>query len=173
MNPAFQRIALAAVLGLGLVVPAAAQDGAPRPDGPRGQSGAERRALFEDMRQRREQRLHDLLQIKPDQETVFRTFVSSLGQGRPGPGQRRRGPGLQGAERETLTTPQRLDRQARRLAEAQRRLLAESAAVKTFYAALDPDQRKAFDALGGAGLGRGWGRRGPFMRSRLEGPALR
>ena len=180
MKPTFQRVALAAVLGLGLVVSAAAQDRSPAPGGSAGPRGGDRQKLFEDRQHSREQRLHDLLQIKPDQETAFRTFVASLEQARPergqiprgqrrdgGPGPRQRG---SGAADETLTTPQRLDRAAQRLADAQQRLQKEAAAVKTFYAVLSPDQRKAFDAMDGAGLGRGSGRRGGFIRSRFEGP---
>jgi hypothetical protein len=176
MKPTLQRVALAAALGLGLAVSAAAQDRAPGPNGPQGQRGADRQKLFEDRRGHREQRLHDLLQIKPDQETAFRTFVSSLEQSRPQREQRGDGPrgqrqrGRQGGEREALTTPQRLDRQAQRLADAQQRLQKESTAVKIFYAALMPDQRKAFDAMGGVGRGHGFGRRGGFTRSRFEGP---
>lgn len=176
MKPTFQRVALAAVLGLGLVVTAAAQDRAPGPGGPQGQRGADRQKLFEARQHRQEQRLHDLLQIKPDQEPAFRTFVSSLeqargerGRGQRGQGERGPGRGGQPGAPEALTTPQRLDRQAQRLADAQQRLQKRSAAVKTFYAALSPDQRKAFDAMGGAGLGR----RGGFVRSRFEGPPLR
>lgn len=173
MKPAFQRVALAAVLGFGLVVSAAAQDRGPGPgpNGPPGARGGDRQKLFEDVQHRREQRLHDLLQIKPDQEMAFRTFVSSVEQARPQLGQRgpRRGEGL--GERETLTTPQRLDRQAQRLAQAQQRLQKEQAAVKTFYAVLSPEQRKAFDAAGG--VGRGFGRHGGFMQSRFEGPPIR
>jgi len=180
MKPTFQRVALAAVLGFGLVVSAAAQDRGPGPGGTvPGARGADRQKLFEDMQHRREQRLHDLLQIKPDQETAFRTFASSLEQPRPGRGQRQGGPGQRrlgpGNEGETLTTPQRLDRAAQRLADAQQRLQKQSAAVKTFYAVLNPDQRKAFDAMGGVGFGRGggFGHRGGFMRSRFEGPQIR
>jgi hypothetical protein len=185
MKPNLQRVALAAALGFGLVVSAAAQDRGPGPGGtaPGGAPGArggDRQKLFEDMQHRREQRLHDLLQIKPDQETAFRTFASSLDQARPqrqrqgGPGERRRGPG---DEREALTTPQRLDRAVQRLADAQQRLQKETAAVKTFYAVLTPDQRKAFDAVDGAGRGPGpgpgFGRRGGFMPSRFEEPPIR
>jgi hypothetical protein len=179
MKPTLQRVALAAVLGFGLVVSAAAQDRGPGPGvtAP-GARGADRQKSFEDMQHRREQRLHDLLQIKPDQETAFRAFAASLEQARPqrhrqgGPDERRGS--AAGDQRETLTTPQRLDRQAQRLADAQQRLQKESAAVKTFYAVLTPDQRKAFDAMGGEGLGRGgFGRRGGFMRSRFEGPQVR
>jgi hypothetical protein len=132
------------------------------------------------MQHKREQRLHDLLQIKPDQESAFRTFASSLEQARPQRGVRQggqRGPGRDGAreERAALTTPERLDRSLQRLAQAQQRLQKEAAAVKTFYAVLSPDQRKAFDAAGGVGFGRGdgFGRRGGFMRSRFEGPPIR
>ena len=173
MKPTFQRVALAAVLGLGLVVSAAAQDRSPGPGGPAGPRGGDRQKLFEDWQHRREQRIHDLLQIKPDQETAFRTFVSSLEQARPAHGQRLRGPGAAQGEREALTAPQRLDRAAQRLADRQQRLQKESAAVKTFYAVLTPDQRKSFDAMGGVGRGDGFGRRGGFMRSRFEGPQLR
>jgi len=181
MKPTFQRVALAAALGFGLVVSAAAQDRGPGPGGTApGARGADRQKLFEDMQHRREQRLHDLLQIKPDQETAFRTFTSSLEQARPARGQRRgdkgqRGPGRDAAqgERAALTTPERLDRQAQRLADAQQRLQKEAAAVKTFYAVLTPDQRKAFDAMGGVGRGPGFGRRGGFVRSRFQGAPLR
>jgi protein CpxP len=189
MKPNFQRVALAAALGFGLVVSAAAQDRGPAPGAAAGAPrGADRQKQFEARQHNREQRLHDLLQIKPDQETAFRTYVSSIEQARPkrgarngGPGQRgqgERGPGAQG-ERAALTTPERLDRQVQRLAEAQQRLQKEAAAVKTFYAALSPEQRKAFDVSGGVGFGRGdrggggFGRRGGFIRSRFEGPQVR
>ena len=193
MKPPFQRVVLAAALGLGLAVSAAAQDRGPGPGGPPGPRGGDRQKLFEDMQHRREQRLHDLLQIKPDQEAAFRTFVSSLDQLRPqrglrrdGAGQGPQGQGAQGqggqgqagpgrgraqAERATLTAPERLDRSAQRLAQAQQRLQKEAAAVKAFYAALSPEQRKAFDSMPpmiGGGGGHGFGGRG--ARGRIEGP---
>jgi protein CpxP len=188
MKPTVQRVALAAVLGFGIVVSAAAQDRGPGPGGPPGPRGGDRQKMFQDMQHRREQRLHDLLQIKPDQETAFRTYVSSLeqlrpqhgqrtgagGQGAPGqgaPGQAgpRRG-GVPGQQAAPLTTPERLDRSLQRLAEAQQRLQKQAAVVKTFYAAISPEQRKAFDTMGGAGLGGGgFGRHGG-MHHRFEGP---
>ena len=177
MKPIFQRVVLASVLGLGLVVSAAAQDRGPGPNGPR---GGDRQAQYQDMQHRREQRLHDLLQIKPEQESAFRAFTSSLEQQRPQDaraGGRREGP--QAQPRESLTTPQRLDRQLQRLAEAQARLQKQAAAVKTFYAALPAEQRKVLDEFPVVGLGRGrggergFGGRGGFMRGRFEGPRFR
>jgi len=177
MKPTYQRVVLAAVLGVGLVVSAAAQDRGP--NGPPGPRGGDRQAQYQDMQHRREQRLHDLLQIKPEQESAFRAFTSSLEQQRPQDaraGGRREGP--QAQPRESLTTPQRLDRQLQRLAEAQARLQQRAAAVKTFYAALSADQRKVLDEFPIMGLGRGGGERGlggrgGFMRGRFEGPRLR
>lgn len=182
MKSTVHRIAVASALTLGLAVSAAvAQDRPAGPGGPQAQGRhreGDRQAFFAEMRQRREQRLHDLLQIKPDQETAFRTFVSSLEQLRPqpGPGQaqgERRGPGGPGAgERAALTTPERLDRMAQREAERQQRLQKVTAAVKTFYAALTPEQRKVFDMSPGLLRGGGHGGFGGHLwRGRFEGPA--
>ncbi len=172
MKPTYQRIALAAVLGLGLVVSAAAQERGPGPGAPAGQRGGDRQKLFAEMQQKREQRLHDLLQIKPDQETSFHAFTTALQQARPHHGRKGRDGAEGKGQRAALTTPERLDRAAQRLADAQARLQKTSAAVKTFYAVLSPDQKKAFDAmpmqLGGGH--RGFGGHGGFMRGRFEGP---
>lgn len=173
MKPTFQRIALAAVIGFGLVVSASAQDRAPASGGPQGPRGGDRQKLFEDMQHRREQRLHDLLQIKPDQEAAFRAFTTVLEQARPHRDHDRQGRDGSKA-RAQLTTPERLDRAAQRMAERQQRMQKTSAAVKTFYAALTPDQRKAFDAMPmpfGGDHG-GFGHRGGFMRGRFEGAPL-
>ena len=184
MKPTFQRVALAAALGFGLVVSAAAQDRGPGAGAAAaGARGGDRQKLFADMQHKREQRLHDLLQIKSDQETAFHTYVTALEQARPQRGQRQGGrrdggPGAGGpggAQRMPLTAPERLDRSAQRLAEAQQRLQKESAAVKTFYAVLSPDQRKVFDEFPAMdrGHGHGFGGRGRFMRSRFDGPPIR
>ena len=151
----------------------------PQAQGPH--RGGDRQKLFAEMQHRREQRLHDLLQIKADQEPAFRAFMTSLEQQRPqrGPGQGAqgkdgRGPGADG-QRMPLTTPERLDRMAQRMADRQQRLQKETAAVKTFYAALTPEQRKVFDMspglihAGHRGGGHGFGRH--MWRARFEGPA--
>jgi protein CpxP len=170
MKPTFQRLAVLGALGMSLCVAASAvaQD---RPGGPPpGARAGEHQKMFEDMKHRREQRLHDLLQIKPDQETAFRAYISGLEALRPQRQQGPRGPGAEPEARKPLTTPERLDREAQRMAERQQRQQKAAAVTKTFYAALSPDQRKAFDTLahgfggehGGRGghmgmRGRGWG----------------
>ena len=180
MKSTVHRIAVASVLCLGLASAAAAQD---RPAGQGGSQaqgqhrGGDRQKMFAEMKQRREQRLHDLLQIKPDQEPAFHTFLTSLEQLRPqhGPGQGK-GPDGRGPEHMPLTTPERLDRMAKRQADRQQRLQKETAVIKTFYAALTPEQRKVFDMSPGllraghrGGEGHGFGRH--MWRARFEGPA--
>jgi protein CpxP len=175
MNGSWKRAAAASALCLGLAAFAtagAAQD-RPSPAGPAGaagqrapgqrapgQRGADRQKMFEEMRQRREQRMHDLLQIKPDQEAAFHTFLTAVApphrEGKDGQRGPSAGPGREhGPWAKPKTTPERLDRMTARLA----RMQATIAATRTFYAALSPDQRKAFDALPMAG-GRGHGHRG-------------
>lgn len=178
----FQRFALAGVLCLGLAASAAAaQDRPPalgqaqghRGPEARGPRAGDRQQRFADMEHRRTQRLHDLLQIRPDQDGAFRTFMTALEQARPQRGPRRDGqPGRRrdpGAPAEVpLTTPERLDRMnqrmAERTAERRQRLQKTTAAVKAFYAVLSPEQRRAFDGLpvmrGGERGGRHWGGHG-------------
>lgn len=157
MKVTFQRAAAAGVLILTLAGAAAAsaQDRQPGPARD-GQRAAERQKMFEEFRQRREQRLHDILQIKPAQEAAFKTFVSSVG-----PKPRGEKDGRPGPERKEITTTERLDRMAQRLAEAQGRIQA----TRAFYASLSPEQRKAFDEIGP-----GMGRSMMAERVRFRGP---
>src|ERR1700761_915860 len=148
MKTTFQRLAVASALCMGLAASAAAaQDKPAGPGGPQAQGqhrGGDRQKMFAEMKQRREQRLHDLLQIKADQEPAFHTFLTSLEQLRPqhGPGQDK---GHDGRDQHMpLTTPERLDRMAQRQAERQQRMQKAAAVIKTFYAALTPEQRKVF-----------------------------
>lgn len=73
------------------------------------------------------------------------------------------------AEEAALTTPQRLDRMVKHMAEESAKHQAEMQthvdAVKRFYAALTPSQQKAFDALHEGGMGEmHGGPGGPGMR---------
>lgn len=148
MNVDFKRAAFAGVLCLTLAgaVGASAQDRQPGPPGRNaGQRAAERQKMFEEFKQRREMRLHDLLQIKPAQEGAFKAYLAAI---EPAP--KDHPMPAPGAMPKPLTTPERLDRAAQRIAEMQKRL----AATRTFYAGLSPEQQKAFDELGPMG-GRG------------------
>ncbi len=121
--------------------PAAAPAG-PDAHGPR---GGDRHFDPARMQARFDKRFADLkvkLQITPQQEGAWNTFVAGS---RPQFDQRP--PKFDRAEFDKLTTPQRIDRmremQARRSAEMNKR----ADAVKTFYAALNPAQQKSFDLM--------------------------
>lgn len=93
------------------------------------------------MQQRAEQRLADLkkdLQITPDQEGAWAQFTTAMK-----PPARPSRPDREAIAK--MTTPERIDQmrtiRQQRMAEADRR----GAAVKTFYAALSPEQKKRFD----------------------------
>lgn len=121
--------------------------GAPPP------AGAEQGHWGEHRREHAEHRakaLHDILNIRPEQEAAFQTFIGSM---RPPAAH----DGMQGHhdmdEMRSLTTPERLDRMAQRMSERQAKFQERAAATKAFYAALAPEQRRAFDALPGIGMG--------------------
>jgi hypothetical protein len=103
-------------------------------------------------------RLHDILNIQPGQDAAFQAFITSMKQGEGGLGEPH-----DMAEMQALTTPERLDRMADRMAKRQAEFQRRADAVRTFYAALDPGQKRAFDALHGMmrggrhGGGQGWG----------------
>jgi len=150
-------LALAAALALTAATSAMAQQPPGRPA-----PSPERQAMREAHERQRMADLRTVLRLRPDQEPVLSAFLQA---GRRPKMDGRRGPPPQ--EGQPMTTPQRLDemaqRDAERAAEGQRR----AGALRTFYAALSPDQRQVFDALmrlqgprGGMHGGRG-GMRGP------------
>lgn len=102
--------------------------------------------------------LHDILNIQPGQEDAFKAFLAAMKPNHPpgerpgmGPGEHRDGQDVAG-----LTTPQRLDREAARMAAHQAEFQHRADAIRAFYAALTPEQQRAFDALphehGGHGM---------------------
>jgi hypothetical protein len=114
------------------------------PPGPAGGPGHEP-ARMEQMHAKRQERmakhlanLKQKLAITPAQEAAWSAWTASLQ-----PTQHQR---PNRAEFQNLTTPERIDRmrslRAERNAEMDRRMDA----TKTFYAALNPDQKKVFDA---------------------------
>jgi Spy/CpxP family protein refolding chaperone len=149
-------LAIAAAIALTAVTGAMAQ----QPPGRRPAPSPEMQAMREAHEKQRMADLRTVLRLRPDQEPALSAFLQAGRRPKMGD---RRGPPPQG---QAMTTPQRLDemakRDAERTAEGQRR----ADALRTFYAALGPDQRQVFDALmrlqGPRGMhsGRG-GMRGP------------
>ena len=98
------------------------------------------------------------LAITPAQEGAWNAFTASM---KPAAG------GMMGMKREDrqkmheemqkLTTPERIDRMKALHAERQAQMDKRAEAVKVFYAALNPEQRKTFDSLPQHGGGRGHG----------------
>lgn len=159
-------LALCAVLASAAAVQAQESAAPAAPPAHRGWDPTQFRARVEARRAERLKALHDVLAIRPDQESAFQTFASAL---RAPGGQPGRKP-QDRAALTNLTTPERLDRMAQRMQERtarhQARFAQRATATKAFYATLDPTQQKAFDALsllrGGDHHGR-WGHgRGSF-----------
>lgn len=97
------------------------------------------------------------LQLTPEQEPAWSAFVESM---RPGQPPRAPEAAAAPADLARMTTPERIDRlramRARHAAEADRR----GEAIKTFYAALTPAQKKVFDDETARMFERGpWGKR--------------
>jgi protein CpxP len=164
-----RRLALMAAAVLTITTTAAvavAQDGPPPPgmppmadDGPSGGSGGppmmrHHRRLDPEARA---QHLRDVLQLRADQDGALKAYLAATGpKDRDGDG-RRDGPRRDAADTppKALTTPERLDRETEHLTRAKARIDA----TRSFYAALSPSQKKAFDALGPMAGGHG-----PMMR---------
>ncbi len=134
------------------------------------------RAAMEQRRaERRAQRNRDLvtvLRLTPAQTGALEAFVASQA---PPRRDMRDGPGAGPPEPGLLTTPQRLDEQARRSDERRAFETRRTQGLRDFYAVLSPEQRQVFDALerlrdsGGPGVGHG-GPGGPGGPGRPDGP---
>jgi Spy/CpxP family protein refolding chaperone len=109
--------------------------------------------------------LHEVLDLRPDQEAAFQAFQAALAPPPEAAGAPRERPDHDMA---ALTTPERLDRMADRMARRQDDFQRKAAAIKQFYTVLGPGQQRAFDALLDLKAIEGPGRRGPG-----EGPGWR
>jgi periplasmic protein CpxP/Spy len=90
----------------------------------------------------RAQHLRDVLQLRADQDGALEAYLAA--NARKGwDNDRPKKDDVDGPPK-MLTTPERLDRETERLAQAKARIDA----TRAFYAALSPSQKKAFDALG-------------------------
>jgi len=155
---------------------------------------AKAQARMHDHMEMHAKHLHDLLQLRPDQDAALQTLLAALapspmdhggdhhwGPGGPAAGQ----PGPDGHDDfAKLTTPERLDKMAAmmsaRTAKRQAEFQTRAEAIKAFYAVLSPEQKRAFDALppetlamhggrGGGDHGEGHGDWGGHMGPRGPG----
>jgi Spy/CpxP family protein refolding chaperone len=122
----------------------------------------DREAWREAHEARRARFLHDVLSIRADQESAFQTFLADM---RPPARDHKDWAEHKDADAAPMTTPERLDRMAammaRHDAEHQAEMQHRVEAVKRFYAVLNPEQKRAFDALHDRGGMGGPGRHGP------------
>lgn len=110
------------------------------------------------------------LRLTPAQEPAWNAFVAGA---MPAP--RAMNPADfagRRAEMAKLTLPQRMERRMQRMQERQARMASRVAALKTFYAALTPEQQQVLEqsmrhhrrGMGGEGMGRGMGRHHGMQR---------
>lgn len=170
MRPIFRRAAVSALAVLSAAViaaPAAWAQDAQRPNAD--QMHARMQQMREAHERQRAADMRTILRLRPDQEAALTAFMQSHDRrGKGGGSAERRGPPGDGAM--AMTTPQRLDEMARRDSERDAMKKRHAEALRTFYAALSPDQRQVFDALQrmhGGGRG-GWG--GGHSGGGMHGP---
>jgi len=108
-----------------------------------------REQRMQEMVEMRAHRIHDVLNLRPDQDAALKTLLASTERRHHegGPGEDKMRHGQEGMTK--LTTPQRLDQMAARMAEHQAQFQQHAAAIKTFYASLSPEQQRTFDAVPG------------------------
>lgn len=101
------------------------------------------------MRERAEAKaraLHDILNIRPDQETAFQALTETM----PG-SHHEHGAMVMDSDHDemgAMTMPDRMDRMAAHMADKQTEFQHHADAVKRLYGQLGPEQRRAFDAVG-------------------------
>ncbi|HXQ10504.1 MAG TPA: Spy/CpxP family protein refolding chaperone [Caulobacteraceae bacterium] len=142
MNHIFKASAAVAASAalLGLACAALGQDQQPAPRQP---PTAEQRAQWRADRQAEHaQRLTALLNLRPDQQPALQSFLAAMA-----PAQHEHGGPPPGGTQAQLTTPQRLDRMADRMAKHEAQFHQRADAIRSFYSALSPEQQKAFDAM--------------------------
>lgn len=107
----------------------------------------------------RQAELKAKLKLTPAQEGAWTTFAASM----LPPTRGARMTPEQRAEMDKLTTPERIDKmralRTQRMAEMNTSMDKRGEATKTFYAALNADQKKVFDSqrMGKGGMGHGTG----------------
>lgn len=148
-------LAGAALLALGAGAVATAQPTPPAADAGRPAAHTQMREHMRERVEARAKQVHDALNLRPGQEAAWQAMVGEVRAGF-----RHDGPRGERPNAAAMTTPERLDFMAARMAEHQARFQRTAAAVKRFYAQLDPQQQKVFDAVAGRGMGMMGGRGG-------------
>lgn len=90
--------------------------------------------------------MRTLLQLRPEQEPAFQAFLAATKPDMPRFEKKLDKDGKP-PEHKVLTTPERLDMQAKRMAEHQAAFQKRAAATRAFYGQLSPSQQKVFDTL--------------------------
>ena len=142
MNLLLRASASVAAMAAGVSVAYAvqAQDQAPPAQGP-AHSAEQRAAWMHDRQEAHAKALQAILNLRPDQEAAFQAFQAAM---TPPPHEHHDMDHAAGA---AMTTPQRLDRMADRMAKHEAEFRRRAEAIKAFYAALSPEQQRAFDAM--------------------------
>lgn len=117
-----------------LAASAAAHEGGDHPPGPMAHDGTRMAALHA----RHQARLHDQLKLTAGQEAAWKTFTEKT---QPDLARLK----AVHEELDTMKTPERLDRMLALMKEREARMGEHAAAVKAFYAQLDPAQQNIFD----------------------------
>lgn len=132
-------LVLSAVLAMTAASAATAQDAKPGwrqpPPDFKARMEAHKRQWADDLR--------TVLRLRPDQEGALTAFLARS----EAKGPHDHGMHPEGSHPETMTTPQRLDEMAQREARTMARRQRRAEKLRTFYAALSPDQQQVFDAL--------------------------
>lgn len=110
---------------------------------------ADDRAVMAARAASRDKALHDVLEIRPDQEQAFSAFTAAM---QPRRDSDDRHDGMERKDGDAgMTTPERLDHMAKMMDERSARMrdgfARNAAAIRGLYAVLSPEQRRAFDAL--------------------------
>lgn len=137
-----------AVLGMAAGLGASAQTATP--DGRHGHamSQEQRQAKWAEHKAKRQAKLHDALHLTAAQEPAWNNFVGAM-QPPARPAQAAR------SDWKNLPAPQRAELAIERAKQRNAFMESRLGALKTFYAALTPEQQKAFDQASAHGHGRG------------------
>ena len=95
---------------------------------------------FREHMEKHRARLHDKLQLAPEQETAWKPFSEKT---QPQP------PRAQALKSElaAMPSPARMDRMIALIKEREARMIERAAAVKEFYVLLKPEQQQVFDRM--------------------------